>query len=134
MLHFMNVTLLDSEKIKRYLTLKFKGVYGIGSQGNEDADYIINCLKDFISNDNSIQGVICDFSEMEYTFGNRLAKIFDTNLLRPNKALFVRIIPRSTDYRNWKSLIEECTSGLADDYLMNSTSTAIKDMNRKINQ
>jgi len=46
----------------------------------------------------------------------------------------VRIIPRSTDYRNWKSLIEECTSGLADDYLMNSTSTAIKDMNRKINQ
>jgi hypothetical protein len=72
----MNVTLLDSEKIKRYLTLKFKGVYGIGSQGNEDADYIINCLKDFISNDNSIQGVICDFSEMEYTFGNRLAKIF----------------------------------------------------------
>ena len=31
---------------------------------------------EFISNDNSIQGVICDFSEMEYTFGNRLAKIF----------------------------------------------------------
>ena len=129
----MNVTLSNSKKIKNYLILSFNGICGVGSVGNIDADYIIECLKEELKNDKNLQGVILDFSGMQYKFGNRIAKILDSNILKPNSILYIRIIPKEGDFENWKTLIDDCTTKSYHDFLADTIEGAVMSINKEMN-
>ena len=79
----MNVTLSNSKKIKNYLILSFNGICGVGSVGNIDADYIIECLKEELKNDKNLQGVILDFSGMHVCQITSLEVDVSFNLILP---------------------------------------------------
>jgi hypothetical protein len=115
------------------MVLCFSGICGVDSAGNPDADYLVECAKKEVQNDRSLQGVIFDFSRMTYQFGNRFSRIFDSNILKPNKTLFVRVIPKPEDIDNWKSLISECTLKTYEDILVDGVEAAIKMMNKEMN-
>lgn len=53
----MNIELTEIERIKNHLLLKFKGICGRGSEGNTDADFIIQKTKNELEKDNPISSL-----------------------------------------------------------------------------
>ena len=53
------------------LILEFKGIYGNGSMGNGDADFI-NMVRAGLTTILNVEAVIYDFRNMEYEWGNRI--------------------------------------------------------------
>ena len=51
--------------------LRFFGEYKIGGLGNKDSDYICNKIVNVLS-DHQVQGVLINFTEMSYQWGNRI--------------------------------------------------------------
>jgi len=51
--------------------LSFTGVYKHGSKGNVDADFIYDKIVNIL-NDDSVQGLLVDFTGLNYTWGNRI--------------------------------------------------------------
>lgn len=53
----MNIELTEIVRIKNHLLLKFKGICGRGSEGNADADFIIQKTKNELEKDNPISSL-----------------------------------------------------------------------------
>jgi len=130
----MNLELVNTEKIKNYLIIEYSGITGIGSLGNDDIDFIIKSSKEKLIELKNIQGIIFDFSKMRYEFCNRFSRVFNANEYKPNKKIYIRIIPNENDYINWKSLIEKCTSYQNVLFLQVDKLQAIKSINKEMNQ
>ena len=130
----MNIELTKTEKIKNYILIKFEGVCGIGSGGNSDSDFIIEKTKEEIQKDNSIQGVIFDFKDLRYSFGNRFANLFSSNSFKNNKVVFIRLIPNKKDLESWKSLIEDCTNLTINQIISENVTDSIKSINSQMNK
>ncbi len=129
----MNIELTEIEKIKNHLLLKFEGVCGIGSEGNSDADFIIEKAKNEIQKDHSVQSIIFDFKNLRYSFGNRFANIFSSSRFKNNKTIFIRVVLNQNDLENWKTLIDNCTNLSNDQIISENVSGAIKSINAQMN-
>ncbi|WP_405377387.1 hypothetical protein [Nonlabens sp. Asnod3-A02] len=129
----MNLELVSIEKIKNYLVIKYSGITGIGSLGNNDIDFILKSSRENLIEQKNIQGIIFDFSKMRYEFCNRFSKIFNSNEYKPNKKIYIRIIPNENDYENWNSLIEKCTSYQNHIFIQVDKLQAIKSINKEMN-
>jgi len=130
----MKIELTKIEKIKNHLLLRFVGVCGIGSSGNSDVDFIIEKAKEKVIKDNSIQSIIFDFRNLEYTFGNRFSKLFNPNSYKNNKHIYIRFIPRLEDVENWNSLIRVCTDISNIKVLQVDVKSSIKSINHQMNE
>ena len=53
------------------LILEFNGIYGNGSEGNGDADFI-NMVRAGLTTILDVEAVVYDFRNMEYEWGNRI--------------------------------------------------------------
>ncbi|WP_146201794.1 hypothetical protein [Sediminitomix flava] len=86
--------------------MEFEGVCGIGSDSNIDCDKILEIAVDRVEKFNGCQGLIFDFRSMNYQFGNRFLRLFNTNNIKRNKYFPISIITTSENIENWRSLIE----------------------------
>ncbi|MFI2742745.1 hypothetical protein ACG2LH_08400 [Zhouia sp. PK063] len=130
----MSIELTEIEKIKNHLLLKFEGICGIGSEGNSDADFIVEKTKNEIQKDHSIQSIIFDFKDLRYSFGNRFANIFSSASLKNNKTVFIRMILNQNDLKNWRFLIDDCTNLSYNEVVSENVSDAIKSINSQMNK
>jgi len=76
----MSVTIdhsLEHEAIagdeKAIAILTFRGVAGVGSEGNGNALYVIQTIKETVSR-NQPRALVVDFRRLEYEFGNMMMK------------------------------------------------------------
>ena len=63
-----------------YLILKIKGKYPSASEGNAMADYL-SAIHVFIREYFDPEAIIFDVQEFEYSFGDRLSKVFEPRIL-----------------------------------------------------
>jgi hypothetical protein len=129
----MSIELTEIEKIKNHLLLKFEGACGIGSEGNSDADFIIEKAKNEFQKENSAQSIIFDFQDLRYSFGNRFANLFSSSSFKNNKTVFIRMVSNQNDLESWKTLIDDCTNLSIDQAISENVSDAIKSINSQMN-
>ena len=60
------------------LVLEFSGKYGLGSEGNTDADYI-DAIKAAALAILNVEAVVFDFRNMSYEWGNRIWNVLQVN-------------------------------------------------------
>ncbi len=134
-----NIALTKVDQIKSLLCLKFSGKCGIGSLGNDDADFIVQVAHDKLVETKNIQGLILDFTDLDYEFGNRFIKLFDPNVFKNNSKLMISIVPKNSNINNWKSLCE--FAGFGNDFFDSeiaifqfSVTNAVRSINRRLNR
>jgi hypothetical protein len=128
----MNLKLTKVQKIKRHLLLQFEGICGVGSFGNSDVDFIVESTQKEIVNDNFIQSIIFDFSNLRYEFGNRFVTIFNSRIYSNDKNIYVRIIPNHNDIDNWILLMNECSNISLIEIIQENTQDSIKSINSQM--
>ncbi|KXX66833.1 hypothetical protein [Flammeovirga sp. SJP92] len=128
-----NVKFKESEKVKNHLILKFEGVCGHGSMGNQDVDFIIEKSKEILLQDKSFQSILFDFRALRYTFGNRFSQLFIPHNFKNNKQVYIRLIPNEKDVEHWQSLIKECTSLSETMMIQKDIKSAIYSVNKQMN-
>tara|TARA_R110000737_G_scaffold353175_1_gene402921 strand:- start:5051 stop:5458 length:408 start_codon:yes stop_codon:yes gene_type:complete len=129
----MNIELTEIERIKNHLLLKFEGICGLGSEGNSDADFIIQKTKNEIEKDSSIQSIIFDFMNLKYSFGNRFANLFSPSNFKNNKTIFIRMVTNQEGLKSWTTLIDDCTNLSKDQVISQNISSAIRSINTQMN-
>jgi len=133
-----NIKLIEEKILKRILYMKYKGICGIGSEGNVDANYILSGCKENIVHNKEIQGLILDFSEIDYEFGNGFGWIFLPTEKFFNKKILISIILNIFSLKHWKSLVNHMNIKI--DFIGNETSichnnidSALKSINKRFN-
>lgn len=92
--------------------LSFTGDYKYGSKGNVDADFIYDKVVKILS-DNSVQGLLVDFTGLNYTWGNRI--------LESQSILYAANIPCAVVYSdNSKAMVADF-----DDFYYTSEDKAV---------
>ncbi|SDR95741.1 hypothetical protein SAMN05216503_1512 [Polaribacter sp. KT25b] len=127
----MNINLNKIERIKNYLVFKYSGICGIGSIGNSDVVKILENSKKEIESEKGIQGIIYDFNDLRYEFGNKFSELLSFD--KQNKKLFVRIIPNKSDLNNWKSLQVNCSQNRNIELFQTNIKNAINSINSEMN-
>ncbi|MDH5404097.1 MAG: hypothetical protein OEY49_16485 [Candidatus Heimdallarchaeota archaeon] len=71
------------EKYTKTIKIEFKGVMGIGSEGNIDSDYMREVVN-LTLNKFSIKKVILDYTNLTYEFGNSIIRVYSPLLAIPS--------------------------------------------------
>lgn len=127
----MKINLNKIERIKNYLVFKYSGICGIGSIGNPDVIQILEDIKHKLEIEKNIQGIIYDFSDLRYEFGNKFSNLFEVKI--NNKKTFVRIIPNKNDLNNWKSLQVNCSGNRNIELFQTDIKSSINSINSEMN-